>query len=150
MKNLAVAFCLSFLALTTSAQGSSQDDILRRAEVMPVYKECTDERFAEAPYPCTMKQLTDYFMKEVVFDNPTSVTKCVLTLVVEKDGSVSDIKMARGVVVASSDPQEKEQMEDKINTAIIDKAKELKFMSPAYQNGEKVRVRMQFSASVRY
>lgn len=150
MKHQILVFCLSLFTLTTMAQGASEEDILRRAEVMPVYKECTDERFADAPYPCTMRQLSDYFMKTTITENPTSMTKCVLTLVVEKDGSVSNIKMARGVMVNAADPEEKEQLEEKINTAIMKKAEELTFLSPAYQDGEKVRVRMQFSASVRY
>jgi len=149
MKKLLIFVC-SLLVFASVAQNPTED-ILRRAEVMPVFQECQNERYAQAPYSCTLQQLSDYFKGLEVVDNPSGqLTKCALSLVVEKDGSVSDVKIDRGVFVAANSTEEKELIEEKINNAIIKKAKDLKFMSPAYQNGQKVRVRIQFSAGVNY
>ena len=52
---LLFSICLTILSFFTLAQSSS-DDILRRAEVMPVFQQCEDPKYADAPYPCTMKQ----------------------------------------------------------------------------------------------
>ena len=105
MKGLLV-FSLTLLSFFSLAQSNS-DDILRRAEVMPVFQQCEDDRFADAPYPCTMMQLSNYFKEAVVVENPKGKqTKCVLSLVVEKDGSVSDVKLLRGVVVKEDNPED--------------------------------------------
>jgi hypothetical protein len=66
MKGL-FAFCLTILSFVSLAQSSS-DDILRRAEVMPVFQQCEDPNYAGAPYPCTMKQLSDYIKSAVVLE----------------------------------------------------------------------------------
>ena len=145
-----VVFCLSLMALSTFAQ-TSTDDVLRRAEVMPVFQECQDERYANAPYPCTMNQLNEHFKKVINVENPTgNLTKCVLSLVVEKDGTVSDVKLPRGVFVNVDNADEKAELENYLNSKVTDAAKKLRFKSPAYQNGEKVRVMLQFSAALRY
>ena len=149
MKKILV-FCLAFMTLSTFAQSSS-DDVLRRAEVMPVFQECQDERFADAPYPCTMNQLSTYFQKTIKVENPVGkVTKCVISLVVEKDGSVSDVQMPRGVFVNMDDAAAKSELEESLNAKVLAKAKELRFKSPGYQNGEKARVMIQFSAGLSY
>ena len=149
MKGL-FAFCLTLLSLVSLAQSSS-DDILRRAEVMPVFQQCEDERFANAPYPCTMKQLSDYIKSAVVLEEASgNTTKCVISLVVEKDGSVSDVQLARGVFVNMENTQDKQVLETKLNTMIVETVEGLNFVMPGYQNGEKVRVMLQFSAAVNY
>jgi len=145
-----VVFCLSFLALSTFAQSSS-DDILRRAEVMPVFQECQNERFANAPFPCTLSMLTDYFKKAIKVENPSgNVTKCMISLVVEKDGSVSDVTMPRGVYINMEEGDAKAELESSLNAKVLEAAKKLRFLSPAFQDGQKVRVMLQFSAGVNY
>ena len=149
MKGL-FAFCLTILSFVSLAQSSS-DDILRRAEVMPVFQQCEDPNYAGAPYPCTMKQLSDYIKSAVVLEETTgNITKCVISLVVEKDGSVFDVQLARGVFVNADNEQEKVALENTLNSMITETVEGLNFVMPAYQNGEKARVMLQFSASVNY
>ena len=149
MKGL-FAFCLTILSFVSLAQSSS-DDILRRAEVMPVFQQCEDPNYADAPYPCTIKQLSDYIKAAVVLEETTgNITKCVISLVVEKDGSVSNIQLQRGVFVNAENEQEKLALENTLNTMITETVEGLNFVLPGYQNGEKARVMLQFSASVNY
>ncbi|MGB1988289.1 MAG: hypothetical protein ACPHO5_02055 [Flavobacteriales bacterium] len=149
MKGL-FAFCLTILSFVSLAQSSS-DDILRRAEVMPVFQQCEDPNYADAPYPCTMKQLSDYIKAAVVLEETTgNITKCVISLVVEKDGSVSNVQLLRGVFVNAENEQEKLALENTLNTMITETVEGLNFVLPGYQNGEKARVMLQFSAAVNY
>lgn len=149
MKGL-FAFCLTILSFVSLAQSSS-DDILRRAEVMPVFQQCEDPNYADAPYPCTMKQLSDYIKAAVVLEETTgNITKCVISLVVEKDGSVSNVQLLRGVFVNAENEQEKLTLENTLNTMITETVEGLNFVLPGYQNGEKARVMLQFSAAVNY
>ncbi len=149
MKGL-FAFCLTILSFVSLAQSSS-DDILRRAEVMPVFQQCEDPNYADAPYPCTMKQLSDYIKAAVVLEETTgNITKCVISLVVEKDGSVSNVQLLRGVFVNAENEQEKLALENTLNTMITKTVEGLNFVLPGYQNGEKARVMLQLSASVNY
>tara|TARA_Y100000991_G_scaffold213253_1_gene198670 strand:- start:1748 stop:2197 length:450 start_codon:yes stop_codon:yes gene_type:complete len=149
MKEL-FAFCLTILSFFSLAQSSS-DDVLRRAEIMPVFKQCEDPNYADSPYPCTMKQLSDYINTAVVLEEITgNITKCVISLIVEKDGSVSNVQLPRGVFVNADSEQEKIALENTLNNKIIETVEGLNFALPAYQNGEKARVMLQFSASVNY
>jgi len=149
MKGL-FAFCLTVLSFVSLAQSSS-DDILRRAEVMPVFQQCEDPNYADAPYPCTMKQLSDYIKSAVVLEETTGkITKCVISLVVEKDGSVSNVQLLRGVFVNADNEQEKLALENTLNTMITETVEGLNFVLPGYQNGKKARVMLQFSAAVNY
>ena len=149
MKGL-FAFCLTILSFVSLAQSSS-DDILRRAEVMPVFQQCEDPNYADTPYPCTMKQLSDYIKAAVVLEETTgNITKCVISLVVEKDGSVSNVQLLRGVFVNAENEQEKLALENTLNTMITETVEGLNFVLPGYQNGEKARVMLQFSAAVNY
>lgn len=149
MKGL-FAFCLTILSFVSLAQSSS-DDILRRAEVMPVFQQCEDPNYADAPYPCTMKQLSDYIKAAVVLEETTGkITKCVISLVVEKDGSVSNVQLLRGVFVNAENEQEKLALENTLNTMITETVEGMNFVLPGYQNGEKARVMLQFSAAVNY
>ena len=149
MKGL-FAFCLTILSFFSLAQSSS-DDILRRAEVMPVFQQCEDPNYADAPYPCTMKQLSDYIKAAVLLEETTGkITKCVISLVVEKDGSVSNVQLLRGVFVNADNEQEKLALENTLNTMITETVEGLNFVLPGYQNGEKARVMLQFSAAVNY
>ena len=90
-----------FVSLPLFSQTSSEDNnILRRAEVMPVFQECDDERFSEHPYRCTISQLSNFFRNSISVTNPSGLqTKGHLRFVVETDGSVSNINLVRGVVV---------------------------------------------------
>ena len=149
MKGL-FAFCLTILSFVSLAQSSSED-ILRRAEVMPVFQQCEDPNYADAPYPCTMKQLSDYIKAAVVLEETTGkITKCVISLVVEKDGSVSNVQLLRGVFVNADNEQEKLALENTLNAMITETVEGLNFVLPGYQNGEKARVMLQFSAAVNY
>ena len=149
MKGL-FAFCLTILSFVSLAQSSS-DDILRRAEVMPVFQQCEDPNYADAPYPCTMKQLSDYIKTAIVLEETTgNITKCVVGLVVETDGSVSNVQLLRGVFVNVENVQEKLALENTLNAMITETVEGLNFVLPGYQNGEKARVMLQFSASVNY
>jgi len=149
MKGL-FAIYLTLLSFFSLAQ-SGTDDILRRAEVMPVFQQCEDPNYVDAPYPCTMKQLSNYIKAAVVLDETTgNITKCVISLVVEKDGSVSNVQLLRGVFVNVDNEQEKLALENTLNTMIIETAESLNFVLPAYQNGEKARVMLQFSSSINY
>ena len=144
------AFCFTILSLFSQAQSSS-DDILRRAEVMPVFQQCEDPNYVNAPYPCTMKQLSDYIKTAVELEETTgNITKCSVSLVVEKDGSVSNVQLLRGVYVNADTEQEKIILENTLNTMILETLEGLNFVLPGYQNGEKARVMLQFSASVNY
>lgn len=144
------AFCFTILSLFSLAQSSS-DDILRRAEVMPVFQQCEDPNYVNAPYPCTMKQLSDYIKTAVELEETTgNITKCSVSLVVEKDGSVSNVQLLRGVYVNADTEQEKIILENTLNTMIIETLEGLNFVLPGYQNGEKARVMLQFSAAVNY
>ena len=144
------AFCLTFLSFVSLAQSSS-DDVLRRAEVMPVFQQCEDPNYVDAPYPCTMKQLSDYIKSAVVLEETTGkITKCVISLVVEKDGSVSNVLLLRGVFVNADNEQEKLALENTLNAMITETVEGLNFVLPGYQNGEKARVMLQFSAAVNY
>ena len=144
------AFCLTILSFFSLAQSSS-DDILRRAEIMPVFQQCEDPNYADAPYPCTMKQLSDYIKTAIVLEETTgNITKCVVGLVVETDGSVSNVQLLRGVFVNVENVQEKLALENTLNAMITETVEGLNFVLPGYQNGEKARVMLQFSASVNY
>ena len=147
---LLFSICLTILSFFTLAQSSS-DDILRRAEVMPVFQQCEDPKYADAPYPCTMKQLSDYIKAAVVLEEPTgNITKCVISLVVEKDGTVSNVQLPRGVFVNLDNEQEKIILENTLNSMIVETVESLNFVLPAYQNGEKARVMLQFSTAINY
>ena len=149
MKGL-FAFCLTILSFVSLAQSSS-DDILRRAEVMPVFQQCEDPNYADAPYPCTMKQLSDYIKAAVVLEETTGkITKCVISLVVEKDGSVSNVQLLRGVFVNAENEQEKLALENTLNTMITETVEGMNFVLPGYQSGEKARVMFQLSAAENY
>ena len=140
---------MTILSFFTLAQSSS-DDILRRAEVMPVFQQCEDPNYADAPYPCTMKQLSDYIKAAVVLEEPTgNITKCVISLVVEKDGTVSNVQLPRGVFVNLDNEQEKIILEN-TKFMIVETVESLNFVLPAYQNGEKARVMLQFSTAINY
>ena len=147
---LLFSICLTILSFFTLAQSSS-DDILRRAEVMPVFQQCEDPKYADAPYPCTMKQLSDYIKAAVVLEEPTgNITKCVISLVVEKDGTVSNVQLPRGVFVNLDNEQEKIILENTLNSMIVETVESLNFVLPAYQYGEKARVMLQFSTAINY
>ena len=94
---------------------------------------------------------TDYIKAAVELEETTgNITKCVVSLVVEKDGSVSNVQLPRGVFVNADTEQEKIVLENTLNSMIIETVEGLNFVLPAYQNGEKARVMLQFSASVNY
>ena len=139
------------LSCSLSNAQSSSSEILRRAEVMPVFKNCENERYSNSPYSCTINQLSDHINRSVVVENSIGmITKCLVSLVVEKDGTVSDVKLPRGVVINIDDAQQKQLLEKELDTKIFDALEKLNFLMPGYHNGEKARVMLQFSASINY
>ncbi len=146
MKNILTTFLMVFVSLPLFSQTSSEDNnIFRRAEVMPVFQECDDERFSEHPYRCTISQLSNFFRNSISVANPSGLqTKGHLRFVVETDGSVSNINLVRGVVV--DDPVIAEQL----NNSIVQLANDLNFISSGINEGENVRVQIDFSVPVTY
>lgn len=136
---------IGLISLPLFSQTSNTADVLRRAEVMPIYQECQDERFEEYPYRCTVFQLTDHFMNSITVNNPVGLqTKGHLKFVVEIDGSVSNIDLVRGVVL--DDPV----LAQELDASIIQLANDLSFQSPGIDGGENVRVQVEFSVKVNY
>ena len=54
MKKILMIVAVGLMSLPTFAQTADNSDVLRRADVMPVFQDCEDERFAEHPYRCTI------------------------------------------------------------------------------------------------
>ena len=61
MKKILMIVAVGLMSLPTFAQTADNSDVLRRADVMPVFQDCEDERFAEHPYRCTIMQLMAHF-----------------------------------------------------------------------------------------
>ena len=123
------------MSLPTFAQtADNSDQIYRRADVMPVFQDCEDERFVEHPYRCTIMQLMAHFNDAVQLTNVVGAqTKAHLKFVVEKDGSVSNVDLVRGVIV--NDPSVAQQLD----AGIVTVANQLEFQSAGEQDGEVVK-----------
>lgn len=145
MKKILMIVAVAFISLPMFAQTADNSDVLRRADVMPVFQDCEDERYADHPYRCTIMQLMEYFDDAVQLVNVVGAqTKAHLKFVVEKDGSVSNVDLVRGVVV--SDPSVAQQLD----AGILSVANQLEFQSAGEQDGEPVRVQVEFSVSLNY
>ena len=145
MKKILMIVAVAFITLPLFAQTADNSDVLRRADVMPVFQDCEDERFAEHPYRCTIMQLMEHFDDSVQLTNVVGAqTKAHLKFVVEKDGSVSNVDLVRGVIV--SDPSVAQQLD----AGIVTLANQLEFQSAGEHDGEPVRVQVEFSVSLNY
>ena len=145
MKKILMIVAVGLMNLPTFAQTADNSDVLRRADVMPVFQDCEDERFAEHPYRCTIMQLMAHFDDAVQLENVVGAqTKAHLKFVVEKDGSVSNVDLVRGVIV--NDPSVAQQLD----AGIVTVANQLEFQSAGEQDGEAVRVQVEFSVSLNY
>lgn len=145
MKKILMIVIVGLISLPMFAQTADNSDVLRRADVMPVFQVCEDERYAEYPYRCTIMQLMEYFDDAVQLANVIGAqTKAHLKFVVEKDGSVSNVDLVRGVIV--SDPSVAQQLDSGILTV----ANQLEFQSSGEQDGVAVRVQVEFSLSLNY
>ena len=145
MKKILMIVAVGLMSLPLFAQTADNSDVLRRADVMPVFQDCEDERFAEHPYRCTIMQLMAHFDDAVQLTNVVGAqTKAHLKFVVEKDGSVSNIDLVRGVIV--NDPSIAQQLD----AGIVTVANQLEFQSAGEQDGEPVRVQVEFSVSLNY
>lgn len=145
MKKILMFVAVGLMSLPTFAQTADNSDVLRRADVMPVFQDCEDERFAEHPYRCTIMQLMAHFNDAVQLTNVVGAqTKAHLKFVVEKDGSVSNVDLVRGVIV--NDPSVAQQLD----AGIVTVANQLEFQSAGEQDGEVVRVQVEFSVSLNY
>ena len=145
MKKILMIVAVGLMSLPIIAQTADNSDVLRRADVMPVFQDCEDERFAEYPYRCTIMQLMAHFDDAVQLTNVVGAqTKAHLKFVVEKDGSVSNVDLVRGVIV--NDPSVAQQLD----AGIVTVANQLEFQSAGEQDGEAVRVQVEFSVSLNY
>ena len=145
MKKILMIVAVTMMSLPMFAQTVDNSDVLRRADVMPIFQDCEDERYAEHPYRCTIMQLMEYFDDAVQLANVVGAqTKAHLKFVVEKDGSVSNVDLVRGVIV--SDPSVAQQLD----AGIVTIANQLEFQSAGEQDGEPVRVQVEFSVSLNY
>ena len=106
MKKIFV-FCLTILSFVSLAQSSS-DDILRRAEIMPVFQQCDDPNYYKRTLSLYDENVIGLHQKAVVLEDLSgNITKCSINLVVEKDGTVSNVQLVRGVFVNIENEQEK-------------------------------------------
>lgn len=145
MKKILMIVAVGLMGLPTFAQTADNSDVLRRADVMPVFQDCEDERYVEHPYRCTIMQLMEHFDDAVQLANVVgSQTKAHLKFIVEKDGSVSNVDLVRGVIV--NDPSVAQQLD----AGIVTVANQLEFQSAGEQDGEAVRVQVEFSVSLNY
>ena len=145
MKKILMIVAVAFITLPMFAQTADNSDVLRRADVMPVFQDCEDERYADHPYRCTVMQLMKYFDDAVQLANVVGAqTKAHLKFVVEKDGSVSNVDLVRGVVVNDS------SIAQQLDAGIVTVANQLEFQSAGEQDGEPVRVQVEFSVSLNY
>jgi hypothetical protein len=143
-KNLLI---LSLVLLSLPIFAQSNDPVFRKADVMPVYQECQLEGFENNPYGCTINQLTAYFQNNVIVDNPTGkMSKGLISFIVEFDGSISEISLDRSVYLSEENAQLQEQLDSKI----LELANNLSFISCGVTDGENVRVKMQFSVPVNF
>ena len=149
MKSTIFSFLFSVIALASFAQVSN--DVYTRAEVMPVYKECANEQLMAKPYFCTINQLMEEFKSSINVPNPIGKeTKGLLSFVVNTDGSITDIQLERGVFVRIEDEAQKQEVQNFLDNAIVELANTLSFNTPGYQDGEAVKVKVQFSVPVNY
>lgn len=145
MKKILMIVTVALMSLPVFAQTADNSDVLRRADVMPVFQDCDDERFIDHPYRCTIMQLMAHFDDAVQLANVIGAqTKAHLKFVVEKDGSVSNVDLVRGVTV--NDPAVALQLD----AGIVAVANQLQFQSAGEQDGEAVRVQVEFSVSLNY
>lgn len=151
MKKILMIVAVGMMSLPMFAQTTGADQIYRKADVMPVFKECQDERFADYPYRCTLKQVAEHLQNEIIMTNPLGgVTKALLYFVVEKDGTVSGVEIQRGTTVRDEDGQENKTLQLMLDGYLRAQAGNLTFQSPAYMDGEPVRVSMQMSVPLNY
>ena len=151
MKKILMILAVGLMSIPMFGQTTDADEVLRRAEKMPIFQDCEDQRYAPHPYRCTMKQLMDYFEENVVVETAAEgQTKALLSFVVEKNGSVSEIELQRGTSVKNTNGEEDKEVQDALDAAIVVKAQQLSFKSAAEQDGEAVRVRLQLSVSVSF
>lgn len=151
MKNFLMIVAVGMMSLPMFAQTEGGDQIYRKAEVMPIFEECQDERFADYPYRCTIKQVSEHLQNKITMTNPVGgVTKALLYFVVEKDGTVSNVEVQRGTIVKDEDGQENKTLQLMLDGYLRVQAEDLTFQTPAYIDGEAVRVGMQMSVPVNY
>ena len=151
MKKILMTLAMGLIGSAMFAQTADAGEVYRRAEKMPVFQECQDANFAEAPYLCTIKQLMDHFQNGIQLENPIGgQTKGLLSFVVETDGSVSGIDLVRSAVVKTGDEAQNETIQALLDAAILEKANALSFAEAGEQDGEAVRVQIQFSVPVNY
>jgi hypothetical protein len=74
------------------------------------------------------------------------MSKGLISFVVESDGSISNISLDRSVYLSQENPQLQEELDSKI----LELANNLSFISGGVTAGENVRVKLQFSVPVNF
>ena len=148
MKKNLLILSIAFLSLPIFAQSVDTDMLYRRAETMPLFKTCDIERLQGSDYQCSLQQLTDQVYNSIQVENPSGkMTKALVSLIVEKDGSITNVTIEREAVFGNlNDPA----LTAYVNAAILNGFKELSFKSSGIHEGENVRVKLQFSQPVGY
>ena len=148
MKKNLLILSLAFLSLPIFAQTVDTEMLYRRAETMPLFKTCDVTDFNGSEYQCSMQQLTEQVSNSIQVENPVGgITKALVSLVVAKDGSISEVTLEREPVFRDSNDPE---LLAYVNNAILNAFKDLSFASSGMQGGEAVRVKLQFSQPIRY
>ncbi len=151
MKKILMILAVGLMSIPMFGQTADADEVLRRAEKMPIFQDCEDQRFTDYPYRCTIKQLMDYFQENVVVEIAEGgQTKALLSFVVEKNGSTSEIELQRGTIVKNANGEEDKAVQDALDAAIVAKAQQLSFKSAGEEDGEAVRVKLQFSVPISF
>lgn len=142
---------VAVFAVPSFAQTANEDPIHERVKDMPVFRECDDARFANYPYRCSVKMLAEYVENNVVLANPVGgQTKVLVSIVVEKDATISEVNIMRPPTVNTGNAETDKATQAALEAALTTKLMATSFQTPATKNGEAVRVRMQFSAPMNF
>ena len=135
---LLIALFTVALAPFAAAQTDGGDP-LQFAEKMPVWSTCISEADETASMNCTTQAIAEFVMQRVSY--PKKMRKqqvagtVIARFVVEKDGSIGDVEVVRGIY-----PQLDDQVVDAVRAF------------PAFQPGEQLGkpVRVQYALPVRF
>jgi hypothetical protein len=148
MKKILLILSVVLLSLPIFAQSIDTDKLYRRAEIMPLFKTCDIERLQESDYQCSLKQLTDKVYNSIQVENPSGkMTKALVSLIVEKDGSISNVSIEREAVFGNLNDS---SLAAYVNSALLNVFNDLSFKSSGIHEGENVRVKLQFTQPIGY
>ena len=125
------------IALTPIAAAQTDGEApLQLAEKMPVWSTCINEADEAA---CTQQAIVTYVIEHIVFGRKAKKRglegTVIVRFIVEKDGSIGDIEVVRGV-----DPL--------LDDQVVDAVRNFPAFQPGEQRGKAVRV--QYALPVRF